>query len=157
MRYFLIDRVTEISPGDFARGVKCVTLSEDVLHDHFPDLPLLPGAFVIEAMAQLGGFLLEMSTNSRDSIRRALLVQVDNAKFHKAAEPGDLLELTARMAEQMEDAAKVDVTVTVSGEKSASAKLTFVLKSIDSERIHEQRRYLYKLWTKNLKQSLQIL
>jgi 3-hydroxyacyl-[acyl-carrier-protein] dehydratase len=28
--------------------------------------------------------------------------------------------------------------------------LTFMLKTIDSERVHEQRRYLYKLWTRGM-------
>ena len=51
MRYFLLDRVTDVVPGESARGIKNVTLTDDVLHDHFPDFPILPGALLVEAFA----------------------------------------------------------------------------------------------------------
>src|SRR5262249_56251763 len=57
MRYFLVDKVTELVPGERIRGVKCVSLSDEVLHDHFPDFPVMPGALIVEAGAQLAGFL----------------------------------------------------------------------------------------------------
>lgn len=157
MRYFMIDRVTEFKTGISASAIKNVSLTEDVLHDHFPDYPILPGAFVIEAMAQLGGFLLEMSLNSPALIRRALLAQIDKAKFYRPAEPGDQLLLNAQIAEQMDDAAKINIIVTISGEKMATAKLTFIMKAIDSEKIHQQRRDLYRLWTRKLDQVPDIL
>ena len=50
MRYFLIDKVTELVPGERARGVKNVTLSDETLHDHFPDHPIMPGALILLAL-----------------------------------------------------------------------------------------------------------
>ena len=150
MRYFLLDRVTEFVAGESAAGIKNVTLSNEVLHDHFPDLPVFPGALVVEAMAQLGGFLLEMSRNRTDYIRRALLIQIDQAKFHKPAEPGDQIRLFATIGEQMEDAAKINARAELDGEKMAVARLTFLMKEIDSNKIHQQRRYVYRLWTRLL-------
>ena len=32
--------------------------------------------------------------------------------------------------------------------------LTFMLKEVASQRIHEQRRYLYRLWTRDLEQEV---
>ncbi len=130
MRYFLLDRIMEFQVNESAVGIKNITLSEDIFQDHFPEHPVFPGAMLIEAMAQLGGFLLEMSVNKPNNIRRALLAQVDKAKFHRMAEPGEQLVIYGQMAEQMEDAAKINIRVENKGEKSASAKLTFVLKSI---------------------------
>ena len=43
MRYFLIDRVTELVVGERIRGIKAITLTDEVLHDHFPDYPVMPG------------------------------------------------------------------------------------------------------------------
>ena len=157
MRYFMLDRITEFIKGNRASGIKNISLSEDILHDHFPTYPVFPGALVIEAMAQLGGFLFEMSINRPEKIRRALLAQIERAKFHKMAEPGDQLLLQAHMAEQMDDAAKIDIRVNLSEEKIAVAKLTFVLMEIESEKIHEQRRFFYQLWTKHLKPTPEIL
>jgi 3-hydroxyacyl-[acyl-carrier-protein] dehydratase len=158
MRYFYIDKVTEFIPNEKARGVKNVTLSDDVLHDHFPDYPVMPGALIVEAMAQLAGFLLEMSANrAGQQIRRALLVQIYNAKFHEMAGPGDSLDITVTMASSLEGAAQVEAEARVGERRIARATLTFVLKEILSERVNEQRRYIYKLWTKDLGRELTIL
>jgi hypothetical protein len=45
----------------------------------------------------------------------------------------------------------------VGGKRVARATLTFVLKEIPSERVNEQRRYIYSLWTRDLGRQLTIL
>ena len=157
MRYFLLDRVTEVVPGESAKGIKNVTLTDEVLHDHFPDYPILPGALLIEAMAQLAGFLLEVTHNADDKpIVRALLVGVDKAKFSQPAEPGDSIELRVRAGSSLDTAAQVDAEAWVGPDRIARAHLTFMLKAIDSDAVHEQRRYLYRLWTKKLATPVRI-
>jgi len=158
MRYFLIDKVTELVPGERIRGVKNVTLSDEILHDHFPDYPILPGVLILEAAAQLAGFLLEATLNRKgEALRRALLVQIQQAKFQGTAGPGDQLDLVVTLDSQLEGAAQVTADVRCGDRKIARAILTFMMKAIDSERVHEQRRYLYSLWTRDLKPSIDIL
>ena len=158
MRYFLIDRVTELAVGRRARGVKSVTLSDEILHDHFPDYPILPGMLVLEAMAQLGGFLLEMSRNRPGQpVRRALLAQVRQAKFHDTTGPGDQLDITVTLDSDLESAAQVRGVARVGDRRVARADLTFVLKTVDSEKLHEQRRAVYRLWTRDFPEPLTIL
>ncbi|HYO79150.1 MAG TPA: 3-hydroxyacyl-[acyl-carrier-protein] dehydratase FabZ, partial [Thermoanaerobaculia bacterium] len=94
MRYYLIDKVTELVPGTRAAGIKCVTLTDEVLHDQFPDYPMLPGALIVEAAAQLAGFLLEMSFNGEGKpLVRALLVQIQRAKFYQPVGPGEAMQV----------------------------------------------------------------
>ena len=151
MRFFLIDRVTELVAGERARGIKTVSLSDEVLHDHFPDYPIMPGALILESAAQLGGFLVEMSVNKPGApLLRAVLVQVDQAKFHEPAGPGDSLDVTVTLDSTLAGAARLRADVRVGERRIASAVLTFVLRSIDSERVHEQRRTLYRIWTRSL-------
>src|SRR3954462_716456 len=110
VRYFLLDRVTDVVPGETSRGVKHVTPTDEVLHDHFPDYPILPGALLVESMAQLAGFLLEVTHNAPEKqVVRALLVQIGSAKFSRPAEPGDRIELAAKLASRLDAAAQVDV------------------------------------------------
>src|SRR5436853_2841496 len=112
MRYFLIDKVTDLDIGKSARGIKNVTLSDEILHDHFPDHPIMPGALILEAASQLAGFLLEMTFNKPDApLRRSLLVQVDLAKFHDFAGPGDQLDVHVTLDSLHEGAAQVTAEV----------------------------------------------
>ena len=158
MRYFLVDKVTELVPGERIRGIKCVSLSDETLHDHFPDFPVLPGALIVEAAAQLAGFLLEATFNrAGQPLVRALMIQINDARFYETAGPGDTLELLATLESRLEGAAQVGVEVRVADKRVARAQLTFVMKAIDSERVHEQRRYVYRLWTRDLKPPVTIL
>jgi 3-hydroxyacyl-[acyl-carrier-protein] dehydratase len=61
MRFYLVDRIEEIIPGQKASGIKCWTLSEDYFAEHFPGFPIVPGVLQIETMAQLMGILIEHS------------------------------------------------------------------------------------------------
>src|SRR5262245_26750153 len=107
MRWLLLDRVTEVVPGERARGVKCVTLTDETLADHFPDFPIFPGVLLIEAGAQLAGFLLEATVNVDAAAppRRALMVQVEKAKLYELVKPGDRVELEATLGSRQGDAA----------------------------------------------------
>jgi 3-hydroxyacyl-[acyl-carrier-protein] dehydratase len=151
MRWFLIDKVTALVPGERIRGVKCVSLGDEVLHDHFPDHPIFPGALILEAGAQLAGYLVEATFHQgHPQPRRAVLGQIKDARFYEAVGPGDRMELEATLESALETAARARVEVTVEGKRVARAELTFVLKEVASPRVHEQRRWLYALWTKDL-------
>src|SRR3989475_7482781 len=106
MRYYLIDKVTELVPGERASGVKNITLSDEILHDHFPDYPVMPGTLILEAAAQLAGFLLEMTFNKAGApLLRALLIQVQQAKFHETAGPGGRLGAEGKPNSRVEEPA----------------------------------------------------
>jgi 3-hydroxyacyl-[acyl-carrier-protein] dehydratase len=57
MRYLLIDCITEWQPGTKIKGIKNVAMSEDFLEYHFPKNPIMPGVLLLEAIAQLTGWL----------------------------------------------------------------------------------------------------
>jgi 3-hydroxyacyl-[acyl-carrier-protein] dehydratase len=157
MRYYLIDKVTQLTAGESATGVKCATLTDEILHDHFPDYPMLPGALIVEAAAQLSGFLLEMTFNrSGEPLVRALLAQIQRAKFHDAVGPGDRMEIVASIESTRESSAQVRFDAAVDGKPVARGTLTFVLKTIESPRVHEQRRYVYRLWTREFTPPLDL-
>lgn len=149
MRYFLLDKVTAYESGKSASGIKNITLSDEVLHDHFPDHPVLPGALLLESMAQLAGFMLEVE--KPEPVPRAVLAQVDKAKFHSPAGPGDRIKIEVRLAHELEAAAQVDAEAHVGERLIARARLTFMLRRIESTRVHQQREWLYALWTRDLR------
>jgi 3-hydroxymyristoyl/3-hydroxydecanoyl-(acyl carrier protein) dehydratase len=79
---------------------------------HFPDDPLLPGAYLVELMADLAARLLRVDVPPSE-IRRCV--------FHARVRPTGAIALTARRA----GAATVDVEVSVDGTHAARARLSF--------------------------------
>lgn len=130
MRFYFVDRVTELEPGKRICGFKNVSMSEPYFTTHFPRFPVLPGVIIIEAMAQLAGLLIEVSPQGGDEKRKALLSIVDRVKFKRVVRPGDRLDLTAELVVIDEDGARADVAARVGNEPVASTRLTFVLMAV---------------------------
>ncbi len=155
MSYFMIDKVTELDTGENVRGVKNVTLTDEILHDHFPDHPIVPCDLILESIDQLSGFLLEMTFIKKGApFRRALMMQVRNAKFYETCGPGDTLDVAVRIESLLDAAAEVSATVHVSEKRVVRATLTFAMTEVRSERILDLRRYIYRLWTRDLNQEI---
>jgi 3-hydroxyacyl-[acyl-carrier-protein] dehydratase len=90
MRFLLVDRIVEWKPGDSIQGIKNVAMSEDFLEFHFPGKPVMPGALLLEALAQLAGWLEAVSSDFRDWL---LLRTVRKCMFYGFVLPGDRVEL----------------------------------------------------------------
>jgi 3-hydroxyacyl-[acyl-carrier-protein] dehydratase len=147
MRYVLLDRITALEPPERARGVKCVTLADDVFADHFPGHPVMPGALTLESLAQLGGVLCEatMRLRGRNDLH-ALLVAVERAKFRRMVRPGDRLELEAKALRVSEDGGQVKATAQVEGQLAAEAELTFAFAEVKHPKLIERRREVLNVW-----------
>ena len=88
--FALVDKITDYTPGQWARGIKCVTRTEPFFQGHFPQEPVMPGVLQIEAMAQCGGLLV---LNSVDEPERysTYFLKIDGVKFRQKVVPGDTL------------------------------------------------------------------
>lgn len=146
MRYVLLDRITSLDAAR-AAAVKCVSLSDDVFADHFPGHPVMPGALLVESLAQLGGVLVEeaMRAKGRHDLQ-ALLTTIEKAKFRKMVRPGDRVELTAETAAATEDGGRVQATAKVDGEVVAEAGLTFAFTVVTNPRVIERRKKVLSVW-----------
>ena len=149
MRYLLLDRITELAPPERATGVKCVSLSDDWFVDHFPGHPVMPGALILEALAQLGGVLVEASIREKGrGDLLALLAMVDRARFRAPVRPGDRLDLEVRGQTISEDGGRVSGIAKVDGVTVAEAELTFAFAKVQNERALARRRAVVDVWLK---------
>ena len=85
MRWLLIDKILQMSPGESAIGVKCFSRSDLFFIDHFPGYPVVPGVLQIEMIAQLGGKCIMAAEGEFLPV----LTSVKSAKFRKPIGPGD--------------------------------------------------------------------
>ncbi len=56
--FLLIDRLKDIVPFESATGIKNVTVNENFFQGHFENKAVMPGALIIESMAQAAGSLV---------------------------------------------------------------------------------------------------
>ena len=155
MQFCFIDKVTEIIPGESASGYKNVTANHYQLDAHFPGITLFPGSQQVEAMAQLAGFLIELSMSAQErGNQRAVSVKIEKFKFHRAVKPGDQLCFQVSMVSGFGDAREVKVKASVEDEMAAQGQLTFVLKPVDIAEVHARQDRLYQLWLKDLDPEL---
>ncbi len=68
MRWFWIDRFTEMVSGQKATAIKTVSLSEEHLHDHFLGIPTMPNSLILEGMAQTAGMLVSEYNDFRERV-----------------------------------------------------------------------------------------
>jgi 3-hydroxyacyl-[acyl-carrier-protein] dehydratase len=90
MRFLLFDSVAQITKGKSIVGVKCFSLTEEFLNRHFTQTPTVPGPLLIEAMAQLVGWLIIYSYDFRLSTFLAL---VEDVRITPRLRPGFSAEI----------------------------------------------------------------
>jgi 3-hydroxyacyl-[acyl-carrier-protein] dehydratase len=98
MRFSLIDRIVELTPGERITAVKSLSLAEEYLDDHFPLFPVMPGVLMLEAMTEAGAWLVRASEDFAHSI--VVLREARNVKFADFVEPGQVLTVTAEITGQ---------------------------------------------------------
>jgi len=93
--FLLVDRITQLTKGEYIEGFKNISISEPVFQGHFPDHPIYPGVMIVEGMAQAGGVLAfkSMDNSSQEEIENKVVyfMSIDKAKFRSPVTPGDQL------------------------------------------------------------------
>jgi 3-hydroxyacyl-[acyl-carrier-protein] dehydratase len=118
MRFWLIDTIQSYEPGVRLTAIKNVALTEEYLADHFPEFPVLPGVFMLEAATQASAWLLRLSEDYAHSIIR--LKEAKNVKYADFVPPGHTLTVDISIVKK--DAR--DVTVKVDGRMGDRSTLT---------------------------------
>ena len=120
----LIDRVKDIVRGKSIVAIKNVTVNEEFFNGHFPSKPVMPGVLIVEAMAQASG-LLALDTMGDDVTENALVyfLSIENAKFRKPVEPGDVLEIHSKILTIKSSICKFECEALVDGKKVAEATI----------------------------------
>ena len=124
-----IDELVELTPGVSAKAVWKLKGGEEFLRGHFPGAPLMPGVLMIEALAQLGGILIQTRPGEAP-LKNLRLTAVRQIKILGSITSGQSLHLSGALqgmlgnlgqvsGEICDDAGNVILTgaVTLAGER----------------------------------------
>jgi len=125
--FLLIDRVVEFEPHQRVRAYKNVTGNEECFNGHFPGHPVMPGVLVLEALAQAGGVLTQLShcvdEGGVSDGKIYYLVKIDGAKFSRMVVPGDRLDLEVKLKRTIRNMALFECVASVDGQQVACADI----------------------------------
>ncbi len=127
--FLLVDRLTELVPGEKAAGIKNVTINEPFFQGHFPGEPVMPGVLIIEALAQVGATaVLSMEGNEN---KLAVFTGINKFRFKQVVKPGDQLQLSVKMTGMRRNIGKGEAEAVVEEKVVASGELWFGLVERD--------------------------
>jgi 3-hydroxyacyl-[acyl-carrier-protein] dehydratase len=131
--FLLVDKIVEVDveQGRIV-GQKNLTINEAFFQGHFPDLPIMPGVLILEALAQTGGVLLRLRTGSE---KLAVLLNVEEAKFRRPARPGDVLHLDVTGLHFSSNGGRMRAEARLNGTGKVAVEAKFSYALVDKDQI----------------------
>lgn len=121
MRFSQLDKIMALEKGKSISAVKCLSLSEEYLKDHFPRFPIMPGVLMLESMFQTCMWLVRATHDFQYS--SVVLRETKSLKFQGFVQPGDSLLVVAEVKKQQDSITNLKVIGTVNGKPATSGRL----------------------------------
>jgi len=131
--FLLVDRILEIELGKRVVGMKNVTINEPFFAGHFPGHPIMPGVLILEAMAQVGGFLLMRTLTLQRSKTLLYFTGIDRARFRRPVVPGDQIRFEVSIAQLRRPMCRMKGVALVDGKIAAEAEMNALVVDRDAE------------------------
>jgi 3-hydroxyacyl-[acyl-carrier-protein] dehydratase len=119
----LLERVLEVTPGKRAVGLKTVRPGDPFLDGHFPEQPVMPGAAIVECMAQLAGVLTSLTIPEMVKTGGLALLGIDRTRFRRPVFPDETLRIEITIVQRRDPIWKFHCIAWVGEEKAAEATL----------------------------------
>ncbi|MDH4176551.1 MAG: 3-hydroxyacyl-ACP dehydratase FabZ [Thermoleophilia bacterium] len=124
--FLLIDEVLELEAGERVVATREVRADDWWFPGHFPTRPVMPGVLIVEAMAQTGAVAVLAEEENRGRI--AFFAGIDDCRFKRVVEPGDVLRLTCEIGQVRGPVGRGKATAHVGDALAARATLTFAVE-----------------------------
>lgn len=123
--FLMLDRILELEPGVRALGEKLVTINEPFFQGHFPNMPIMPGVLIVEALAQTGAVAALSQPENKGKL--AFFAGIDTVRFRRPVRPGDTLRMEVTLDKIRRGIGKGKGRATVDGQLVCEGELMFAL------------------------------
>jgi beta-hydroxyacyl-ACP dehydratase FabZ len=127
--FIMIDRVVELDPGKEAVAVKNISGNDIFFLGHFPEKAIMPGAAIIEAMAQTSIVLFASDKKQEDNKKPLYYFGSVKARFFHPVVPGDQLKIRVVNVKSLPNVVYVSGEAFVEDKKVSEAELAFSIKN----------------------------
>ncbi len=122
--FLLVDRVVAFESGKSIRAIKNVSVNEPFFNGHFPQVPIMPGVLIVEAMAQAAGILgFKTMDKTPEDGSLYLFAAVENARFKQQVVPGDQIVMDVQVVSAKRGIWKFECQATVDGKVCTTATI----------------------------------
>ena len=129
--FLLVDRILDYEPFNYLEAIKNVTVNEPCFQGHFPGNPIMPGVLILEALAQAGGLLSNLSRTPKEGHKFLyFFASIDNVKFKAQVTPGDQLRLHVTLTNKKRDFWRLHSEAYVGETLACSADLMSASKEV---------------------------
>ncbi len=125
--FLLLDKVIEIDGMERGVGIKNVTINEPFFAGHFPDEPVFPGVYMVEAMAQTSAVIAGVGLDLVDGKFLFYFMSMDGVKFRRRVVPGDVLRMEVTKLRGGGKVWKFRGVATVGGEIACECNFTAMM------------------------------
>lgn len=126
----LVDRVLNWESGKTITALKNVTVNEEFFNGHFPHKPVMPGVFMIEALAQTAALLSFLTMGQKpDENAIVYFMGIDGARFKRPVVPGDQLVMEVEITRTARGIWKYKAKGSVDGQLAVEAELMCTMRS----------------------------
>jgi 3-hydroxyacyl-[acyl-carrier-protein] dehydratase len=127
----MIDCVVVLEPDRRIQAIKNVTGNELQFVGHFPELAIMPGTMIVEAIGQAASILFSKTTGAGLGTGEFLVLgTINQMRFLAPVVPGDRMEIEVKVVKFLKDQALVEGVVTVDGRMVATGTLGFARRAL---------------------------
>lgn len=125
--FLLVDRVVDIQGTERGVGIKNVTMNEPQFTGHFPNMPVMPGVLMVEAMAQTAAVVVGVGMDLADRNFGVYFMAIEGVKFRRKVGPGDTLRMEVETLRGGGKVWKFKGRATVEGEVACECEFTAMM------------------------------
>ena len=118
--FLLIDKVTDMKPGEWVEAIKCVSANEMYFMGQ-----IMPGVLIIEALAQAGAVAILSMPQNKGKV--AVFGGIKNCRFRRQVTPGDVLHLYCEISQIRGSVGFGRAVAKVDGEIAVQGEITFAI------------------------------